>query len=166
MGAMRRIPAAWLVVLSVMGGCAAEPFEGETAACRCEAEPGCAATDCPVEVVLSERCAGAVPYAEVLIDGHLETGVARPGEVMTACSQIPLGGTARVAARGGEWLWGPLDEACTVAGEVRRLVFDCSEFGAPVSGPDASSEAAVVSPETPDAETPETGGEPADAATD
>jgi hypothetical protein len=124
--------------LGVVAGCAAEPFEGETAACRCEAEPGCSQIDCPIEVVLGESCVGQVDFAEVVIDGHIEREVVRPGEVMTACSRIPLAGVARVAARGGEWLWGPLEEGCLVAGQARRLVFDCSEFGDPAGPVDAS----------------------------
>ena len=136
---MRSIPGflkylSWALAggLSSLAGCAAEPLDVKTPACRCAAEPGCAEADCPIEVVLGEGCEGQVSLAEVVIDGHLEAQAVRPGEVLTACSRIPFGGVARVAARGGDWLWGPLDEACTVPGETRRLVFDCSEFGAPV----------------------------------
>jgi hypothetical protein len=137
---MARIPAGgfgfWvgaLAALSAGASCGGDPFQGETAACRCEVtgpgDAGCAEADCPVEVVLGERCAGQVAFAEVVMDGHIEDGAVRPGEVFRTCGKIPFGGVSRVTARGGVWLWGPLEEACEVAGETRRLVLDCAELG-------------------------------------
>lgn len=125
---MTRIP----IISALMGlaACAGEPFQAELAECRCLVE-GCGPDDCQLRIEFDPNCAGEFDFAEVYFDGHIEDELARPGESFLGCSRIPFGGSSLVAVRGGDWIWGLLEEGCTEAGQTRRLRLQCTEVEEP-----------------------------------
>jgi hypothetical protein len=132
---MWRIPL--ISMMPVVAACSGEPFQAELPACRCEAE-GCAPDECSLRVIIDPSCEGQLPFAEVWVDGHVESGTVTIAEPLTTCSRIPLGGSVQVAVRGGAWIWGPLTESCVEARATRNLLLQCSdapESPAP-AGPD------------------------------
>lgn len=123
---MWRIPAACLLMLLGLSGCDAGSMQGEIPQCRCDIEQ-CSSASCGYDLRLDDACKGQLDFAEVLIDGHLEAEVLEPGGSLVPCTRAEPGVAAQLIIRGGDWVWGPLNERCTEPGENRLLVLQCVE---------------------------------------
>ena len=118
---------AFLLALPLgASGCESEPFQGEIPGCRCEIDR-CTSASCGYELRLAADCTGELTNAEILVDGHLEAATLVPGEALVTCSRTEPGVTSQVIVRGGDWVWGPLNERCDDPGTNRLLVLQCIE---------------------------------------
>ena len=100
--------------------------QGEIAPCACD-DGGCTAASCPLTITLDSTCEGEMPFAEVLVDDHVEASPLKPLEPLRICSRVEPGAQATLWVRGGPWVWGPLVERCEVPGENRQIVLQCVE---------------------------------------
>ena len=119
--------SALLLSFASAAGCEAEPIHPQYEPCRCDVE-GCSAQACSYELQLHPNCAGQVPFAEVLVDDHLEDGQLTPGHPFVPCMRTEPGSESKITVRGGVWIWGPLTKRCDApGGTTETLIFECAE---------------------------------------
>lgn len=113
----------------VASACSSEALPLDTPPpCVCSVEAGgagCTGDACTFALALEESCIDQVPFAEVLIDGHLEAANLVHGEVLTPCSRTEPGAVSVITVRGGLWVWGPREETCAEPGQQLDLTFAC-----------------------------------------
>ncbi len=74
-----------------------------------------------------------MPFAEVLVDDHLETQRLVPGQPFVPCMRTEPGTESKITVRGGVWIWGPLTRRCDPQEpKVKTLIFECAEPTSPV----------------------------------
>lgn len=113
-----------LLVSSLFVGCADEGGP-EYRPCRCEVEV-CSEAACSYEISMDSTCQQEVPFAEILVDDHLEVQDLLPGQTVSLCSRTEPGDTSNIYVRGGSWIWGPIARKCEgEGGKTYSLVLEC-----------------------------------------
>lgn len=130
LGVVKAIPQLLVIGLLAVTGCDSDGFQGELVPCRCDVEQ-CTSASCGYDLRLEAACAGQIDHAEVLIDGHLEVGKLEPGKDLFPCTRTEPGVSSQIIVRGGDWVWGPLNERCLEPGETKLLVLQCVEAVTP-----------------------------------
>lgn len=125
-----RIPQLLVIAVLGLAGCESDPFQGDLVPCRCDVER-CSSASCGYDLRLESACAGQIDQAEILIDGHLEVNILTPGKDVFPCTRTEPGVVSQIIVRGGDWVWGPLNERCLTPGETQLLVLQCVEAVAP-----------------------------------
>lgn len=93
--------------------------------CRCDVEE-CTEAACSYQISLDESCNVDVPFAEILVDDHLEQMDLVAGETVKLCSRTEPGDVSVLYVRGGSWIWGPISRKCDdEGGHTYSLVLEC-----------------------------------------
>jgi len=113
-----------LSLVLLFSGCMVDP-PPEYRPCRCEVEV-CSVDACSYQISMDSSCDQDVPFAEILVDDHLEVMDLIPGETVQLCSRTEPGDSSTIYVRGGSWIWGPINRKCDgEGGQTYSLVLEC-----------------------------------------